>query len=105
MRTRLFSPAPSFSAATCIFLLFNALALSRAYSTLFCFSSIEPLGFCTFVLSLRPEHIKFQFKQFAWTHIALLLIVTTSQLIIRSIYEGLMWYVLVDETDVCLVSM
>ena len=49
-------------------------------------------GFCTFVLSLQKQHMKFQFKQFAWTHIALLLIVTTSQLIIRSIYEGLMWY-------------
>jgi hypothetical protein len=45
------------------------------------------------VLSLQKQFMKFQFKQFAWTHIALLLIVTTSQLIIRSIYEGLMWSV------------
>lgn len=83
----------------------STLSVSRLapFAQLFCNSSFPasltrtplcfPSGFCTFVLSLQKQFMKFQFKQFAWTHIALLLIVTTSQLIIRSIYEGLMWSV------------
>eukprot|EP00045_Choanoeca_perplexa_P016013 m.210400 g.210400 ORF g.210400 m.210400 type:complete len:429 (-) comp17143_c0_seq5:120-1406(-) len=59
------------------------------------------IGFVTFVLSLRAGFYKFQFKQFGWTHLALLLVVATSQLIVRSIYEGLIWFLLPSSMVVC----
>lgn len=34
-----------------------------------------------------------QFSLFAWTHVALLIVVTQSYLIIQNIFEGLIWYV------------
>lgn len=52
------------------------------------------IGFMAFVLSLRSEHYKFQFKQFGWTHIALLLIVYQSHLIVQNLYAGLIWFLL-----------
>eukprot|EP00049_Salpingoeca_infusionum_P004693 m.82430 g.82430 ORF g.82430 m.82430 type:complete len:424 (-) comp12690_c0_seq1:1077-2348(-) len=59
------------------------------------------MGFCTFVLSLRKGCYTIQFKQFAMTHLSLLLIVATSQLILRSIYEGLLWFLLPSCLVIC----
>lgn len=33
-----------------------------------------------------------QFSLFAWTHVALLIVVTQSYLIMKNIFEGLIWY-------------
>ena len=35
-----------------------------------------------------------QFSLFAWTHVALLIIVTQSYLIIQNLFEGLIWFIL-----------
>lgn len=39
-----------------------------------------------------------QFSLFAWTHVALLIVVTQSYLIIQNIFEGLIWYVFTSST-------
>ncbi|KAJ3051064.1 hypothetical protein HK097_007961 [Rhizophlyctis rosea] len=60
---------------------------------LYCF------GLVLFVLNLKKGHYKFQFSQFGWTHMTLLLVVCTSHFIINNIFEGLFWFVV----PICLV--
>lgn len=46
------------------------------------------IGFVWFVLSLVKKYYMKQFSLFAWTHVALLIVVTQSYLIIQNIFEG-----------------
>lgn len=48
-------------------------------------------GFVWFVLSLVKRYYMKQFSLFAWTHVALLIVVTQSYLIIRNIFQGMIW--------------
>ncbi|XP_051168094.1 phosphatidate cytidylyltransferase, photoreceptor-specific [Leptopilina boulardi] len=50
-------------------------------------------GFVWFVLSLVKKYYMKQFSLFAWTHVALLIVVTQSYLIIQNIFEGLIWFI------------
>lgn len=52
--------------------------------TLYC------IGFVWFVLSLVKKYYMKQFSLFAWTHVALLIVVTQSYLIIQNIFEGIL---------------
>ncbi|KAI4162515.1 MAG: hypothetical protein LQ342_003930 [Letrouitia transgressa] len=52
------------------------------------------IGFVFFVASLRKGHYRFQFTQFAWTHMALLLIVVQAHFIMNDIFEGMIWFFL-----------
>lgn len=52
------------------------------------------LGFVFFVSSLQKGHYKFQFNQFAWTHMALFLIVGQAHFVINNIFEGFIWFFL-----------
>jgi phosphatidate cytidylyltransferase len=47
-----------------------------------------------FVMNLKKGHYKFQFLQFFWTHMTLLVVVLQSHFIISSIFEGLIWFLL-----------
>lgn len=49
-------------------------------------------GFIFFVSSLQKGHYKFQFSQFAWTHMALFLIVGQAHFIINNVFEGFIWF-------------
>ncbi|KAH0569197.1 phosphatidate cytidylyltransferase, photoreceptor-specific [Cotesia glomerata] len=51
------------------------------------------VGFVWFVLSLVKKYYMKQFSLFAWTHVALLIVVTQSYLIIQNIFEGLIWFI------------
>eukprot|EP00741_Cyanophora_paradoxa_P003441 tig00000704_g3344.t1 len=52
-------------------------------------------GFMAFVWSLRDENTyKYQFQQFAWIHMVLLIVVVQSNFMINNVYEGLIWFVL-----------
>lgn len=42
-----------------------------------------------------------QFSLFAWTHIALLIVVTQSYLIIKNIFEGLIWFIVPVSMIIC----
>ncbi|KAJ4353578.1 phosphatidate cytidylyltransferase [Didymosphaeria variabile] len=50
------------------------------------------IGFIFFVSSLQKGHYKFQFSQFAWTHMALFLIVGQAHFIINNVFEGFIWF-------------
>ena len=51
-------------------------------------------GFVFFVASLQPNHYKFQFTNFGWTHMALYLIVCQAHFIINNVFEGMIWFFL-----------
>jgi phosphatidate cytidylyltransferase len=51
-------------------------------------------GFVFFVGSLKAGHLKFQFSQFAWTHMALFLIVVQAHFIMNNVLEGMIWFFL-----------
>ncbi len=61
--------------------------------------SLYYIGFVLFVLNLKTGMYKFQFSQFGWTHMTLLLVVCQSHFIVNNIVEGLFWFVI----PVCLV--
>jgi phosphatidate cytidylyltransferase len=44
--------------------------------------------------SLQKGHYKFQFTQFAWTHMALYLIVVQAHFVMNNIFEGMIWFFL-----------
>ena len=50
------------------------------------------VGFVFFVGSLQKGHYRFQFTQFAWTHMALYLIVVQAHFIMNNIFEGMFWF-------------
>ncbi|KAI8854183.1 cytidylyltransferase family-domain-containing protein [Chytridium lagenaria] len=58
-------------------------------------------GFVAFVMNLQKGHYKFQFSQFAWTHMTLLLVVVQSQFIVKNIFEGLVWFILPTSLVIC----
>lgn len=59
------------------------------------------MGFVWFVLSLVNKYYMKQFSLFAWTHVALLIVVTQSYLIIQNIFEGLIWFIVPVSMIVC----
>ncbi|EFX02094.1 phosphatidate cytidylyltransferase [Grosmannia clavigera kw1407] len=52
------------------------------------------IGFVFFVMSLQAGHYKFQFTNFAWTHMALYLIVVQAHFVMNNIFEGMIWFFL-----------
>ncbi|KAF2109981.1 cytidylyltransferase family-domain-containing protein [Lophiotrema nucula] len=56
--------------------------------------SLYIIGFMFFVSSLQKGHYRFQFTQFAWTHMALFLIVGQAHFVINNIFEGMFWFFL-----------
>ncbi|XP_055620635.1 phosphatidate cytidylyltransferase, photoreceptor-specific [Toxorhynchites rutilus septentrionalis] len=59
------------------------------------------IGFVWFVLSLVKKYYIKQFSLFAWTHVALLIVVTQSFLVILNIFEGLIWFIVPVSMIVC----
>ncbi|ORX73831.1 phosphatidate cytidylyltransferase [Linderina pennispora] len=56
--------------------------------------SLYLVGFMWFVGTLRKGYYRFQMGQFAWTHMALGLVVMQSQYMIENIFEGIFWFFL-----------
>ncbi len=52
------------------------------------------IGFVFFVANLRAGHLKFQFTNFAWTHMALYLIVVQAHFTMNNVFEGMIWFFL-----------
>jgi len=57
------------------------------------------IGFCTFILSLEKGTYKYQFSQFGWTHITLLMVVISASSMVHNMYAGMVWFFV----PVCLV--
>ncbi|MCJ1309236.1 hypothetical protein MMC25_002894 [Agyrium rufum] len=51
-------------------------------------------GFVFFVASLKKGNYRFQFTQYAWTHMALFIIVVQAHFIMNNIFEGMIWFFL-----------
>ncbi|KAK9745715.1 hypothetical protein QE152_g6727 [Popillia japonica] len=52
------------------------------------------IGVVWFVLSLKQKYYRWQFTLLAWTHVALLVIVSSSSMIIKIVFEGLIWVII-----------
>lgn len=52
------------------------------------------LGLVSFVFSLKKGHYKYQFGQFAWVHLTLLLVVVQSSFLVVNMFQGLVWFTL-----------
>jgi phosphatidate cytidylyltransferase len=55
--------------------------------------SLYATTFCTTILTLQREHIKFQINQLCWTIAVLCLTVGQAKYIMHNIFNGLFWYV------------
>lgn len=58
-------------------------------------------GFVGFVLSLKKTFYLKQFTLFGYTHLALLMIVTQSNLMIQNVFEGLVWFLIPVSLIIC----
>jgi hypothetical protein len=54
----------------------------------------NPSGFVSFVLSLKRGMYMYQFGQYAWTHMVLLIIFVPSSFFVSNVFEGLIWFLL-----------
>ncbi|GAB0094580.1 Phosphatidate cytidylyltransferase [Sergentomyia squamirostris] len=63
--------------------------------------SLYCVGFMWFVLSLVKKYYLKQFSLFAWTHIALLIVVTQSYLIIQNVFQGIIWFLTPVSMIIC----
>ncbi|KAI2468488.1 phosphatidate cytidylyltransferase [Annulohypoxylon bovei var. microspora] len=52
------------------------------------------IGFVFFVANLKAGHLKFQFANFGWTHMALYLIVVQAHFVMNNVFEGMIWFFL-----------
>ncbi|GAB4846092.1 phosphatidate cytidylyltransferase [Ancistrocladus abbreviatus] len=51
-------------------------------------------GFMWFILTLKTKMYKYQFGQYAWTHMILIVVFTQSSFIAANIFEGIFWFLL-----------
>lgn len=56
--------------------------------------SLYMAGFMMFVLSLKRRMYLYQFGQYAWTHMILMIIFVPSSFFVSNIFEGLIWFLL-----------
>ncbi|XP_071952728.1 phosphatidate cytidylyltransferase 1-like isoform X2 [Antedon mediterranea] len=58
-------------------------------------------GFIFFVLSLVKNYYLVQFTLFGWTHIGLLIVVSQSNLLTQTMFEGLIWFIISTLSVIC----
>mmetsp|Transcript_2725 Transcript_2725/g.8303 ORF Transcript_2725/g.8303 Transcript_2725/m.8303 type:complete len:303 (-) Transcript_2725:275-1183(-) len=58
-------------------------------------------GLVLFVWSLKKRHYKYQFKQFAYCHVTLLVIVVQSSFLVSNMFKGLIWFLLPCSLVIC----
>ncbi|XP_010923353.1 phosphatidate cytidylyltransferase 1 isoform X1 [Elaeis guineensis] len=51
-------------------------------------------GFVWFILTLKKKMYKYQFSQYAWTHMILLIVSVQSSFTVANIFEGIFWFLL-----------
>ncbi|GFY91688.1 cytidinediphosphate diacylglycerol synthase 2 [Actinidia rufa] len=51
-------------------------------------------GFMWFILTLKKKMYKYQFGQYAWTHMILIVVFTQSSFTVANIFEGMFWFLL-----------
>lgn len=63
------------------------------YQMLICYF-LYIAGFVWFILTLKKKLYKYQFSQYAWTHMILLLVFAQSSFTVANIFEGILWFLL-----------
>ncbi|KAL5574793.1 hypothetical protein UlMin_016492 [Ulmus minor] len=63
------------------------------YHMVICYS-LYIVGFIWFILTLKKKMYKYQFGQFAWTHMILFVVFAQSALAVANIFEGIFWFLL-----------
>ncbi|KAK4798716.1 hypothetical protein SAY86_031042 [Trapa natans] len=63
------------------------------YHTAICYS-LYISGFVWFILTLKKKMYKYQFGQYAWTHMILIVVFGQSSFTVASIFEGMFWFLL-----------
>jgi len=58
-------------------------------------------GLILFVWSLKKKHYKYQFKQFAYCHVTLLVIVVQSSFLVSNMFKGMIWFLLPVSLVIC----
>ncbi|XP_047335972.1 phosphatidate cytidylyltransferase 1-like [Impatiens glandulifera] len=51
-------------------------------------------GFVWFILTLKAKMYKYQFGQFAWTHMILIVVFAQSSFFVVNLFEGIFWFLL-----------
>ncbi|XP_062162966.1 phosphatidate cytidylyltransferase 1-like [Alnus glutinosa] len=51
-------------------------------------------GFMWFILTLKKKMYKYQFGQYAWTHMILIVVFAQSSFTVANIFEGIFWFLL-----------
>ncbi|KAK7245935.1 hypothetical protein RIF29_40789 [Crotalaria pallida] len=63
------------------------------YHMVICYS-LYIAGFMWFILTLKKKMYKYQFGQYAWTHMILIVVFGQSSFAVASIFEGIFWFLL-----------
>lgn len=63
------------------------------YHMVVCYS-LYITGFIWFILTLKKKMYKYQFGQYAWTHMILIVVFGQSSFTVPSIFEGIFWFLL-----------
>ncbi|KAI9085353.1 hypothetical protein K1719_032730 [Acacia pycnantha] len=63
------------------------------YHMVICYS-LYIAGFMWFILTLKKKMYKYQFSQYAWTHMILIVVFTQSSFTVANIFEGIFWFLL-----------
>lgn len=70
------------------------------YHTIVCFV-LYIAGIIWFVVTLKKGFYKYQFAQFGWAHLTLLLVVYTCHFAIKNMFNGLIWFALPSLLVIC----
>lgn len=71
----------------------SVLGLLLKRHTVICFS-LYTAGFVSFVLTLQKRMYTYQFGQYAWTHMILLVVFIPSSFFVSNIFDGIIWFLL-----------
>ncbi|KAL8515620.1 hypothetical protein ACS0TY_014349 [Phlomoides rotata] len=63
------------------------------YHMVTCYS-LYIAGFMWFILTLKKKMYKYQFSQYAWTHMILIVVFTQSSFTVANIFEGIFWFLI-----------
>ncbi|CAM8896388.1 unnamed protein product [Rhodiola kirilowii] len=73
--------------------LFKLVGYLTKYHMVICYA-LYIIGFMWFILTLKKKMYKYQFGQYAWTHMILIVVFTQSAFTVANIFEGIFWFLL-----------
>ncbi|PKA64780.1 Phosphatidate cytidylyltransferase [Apostasia shenzhenica] len=74
-------------------LLYRLVSWLVKYQMFICYF-LYTAGFVWFILTLKKKMYKYQFSQYAWTHMILLTVFAQSSFTVANIFEGILWFLL-----------